>query len=229
MRCRSTATRPGCVETENALVLIVQRDDLVYAVVGPPDGRLVQTVAAKLPVTALTVADRPARRRGPGAARLVRPRLTHLDRDHTGPKDSEVTGPRAGHSLAWWGWDASLGGRSADRQRRCGAASGCAGAHVRRFRPRHRGRCGCRGRIRGTRSRTGQLAQILRARSTPTPSLGKKIAGGLSRQSPSAIHNVSVSIRSINPPSRATRSSPVDEVSTYPSANWFPSCAVSIL
>ena len=37
------------VETENALVLIVPRDDLVYAVVGPPDGRLVQTVAAKLP------------------------------------------------------------------------------------------------------------------------------------------------------------------------------------
>jgi len=37
------------LETENALVLIVQRDDLVYAVVGPPDGQLVQTVAAKLP------------------------------------------------------------------------------------------------------------------------------------------------------------------------------------
>ena len=37
------------VETDNALVLIVQRDNLVYVVVGPPDGRLVQAVAAKLP------------------------------------------------------------------------------------------------------------------------------------------------------------------------------------
>jgi hypothetical protein len=53
------------LETENALVLIVPRDDLVYAVVGPPDGRLVQTVAGSC-LTSLAVADRPARRRGPG-------------------------------------------------------------------------------------------------------------------------------------------------------------------
>ena len=41
--------RAWILDTENALVLIVQHDDLVYAVVGPPDGRLVQAVAAKLP------------------------------------------------------------------------------------------------------------------------------------------------------------------------------------
>src|SRR5262245_42573558 len=37
---------------------------------------------------------------------------------------------------------------------------------------------------------TGQLAQILRALSTPTPSLGKNVDGAYIRHSPSAIHPV---------------------------------------
>jgi hypothetical protein len=37
------------VQTDNALVLIVERNDLVYAVVGPLDGHLAQAVADKLP------------------------------------------------------------------------------------------------------------------------------------------------------------------------------------
>ena len=88
------------------------------------------------------------------------------------------------------------------RKRRSGGASGCAGVHVRRYRPTHRGRCDWSGRTPGTLRGPGSVAQILRARSTPTPSLGKKIAGGLSRQSPSAIHRVSVSIRRIHSLSR---------------------------
>jgi hypothetical protein len=40
---------------------------------------------------------------------------------------------------------------------------------------------------------TGQPAQILRALSTPTPSLGKNVAGGYIRQEPSAIHAVAES------------------------------------
>src|SRR4029077_9894103 len=40
---------------------------------------------------------------------------------------------------------------------------------------------------------TGQPAQILRALSTPTPSLGKNVAGGYRRQLPSALHAVAAS------------------------------------
>src|SRR5579875_3334930 len=39
---------------------------------------------------------------------------------------------------------------------------------------------------------TGQSAQIRRASSTPTPSLGKKVSGGKSRHLPSAIHELSI-------------------------------------
>jgi hypothetical protein len=53
---------------------------------------------------------------------------------------------------------------------------------------------------------TEQVAQMRLARSTPTPSLGKNNEGGWSRHEPSAIQSVSVSIRSICPPSTATRS-----------------------
>src|SRR5690606_24944094 len=49
---------------------------------------------------------------------------------------------------------------------------------------------------------TGQVAQILRARSTPTPSLGKKAEGGWSRQLPWAIHTVALSSNSTGPPAR---------------------------
>src|SRR6476660_1249313 len=45
----------------------------------------------------------------------------------------------------------------------------------------------------------GQVLQIRRARSTPTPSLGKKVAGGWFRQFPSAIHAVSVSSCIVSP------------------------------
>jgi hypothetical protein len=37
------------LQTETSRVVIVQRDDIVYAVVGPPDGRLVDAVVAQLP------------------------------------------------------------------------------------------------------------------------------------------------------------------------------------
>lgn len=38
---------------------------------------------------------------------------------------------------------------------------------------------------------TGQSAQIRRVTSTPTPSLGKKVSGGMSRHFPRPIHEVS--------------------------------------
>jgi hypothetical protein len=40
---------------------------------------------------------------------------------------------------------------------------------------------------------TLQVAQILRARSTPTPSLGKNVLGGYARHAPWAIHDSVVS------------------------------------
>ena len=57
----------------------------------------------------------------------------------------------------------------------------------------------------------GQVLQIRRARSTPTPSLGKKIAGGWFRQVPSAIHAVSVSSYIVSP-----RLSALDEALNRP-------------
>src|SRR5262249_11113451 len=52
---------------------------------------------------------------------------------------------------------------------------------------------------------TGQVVQIRRARSTPTPSLGKNTAGGWLRQLPSAIHPVSVSSYIVSPVGRRLR------------------------
>ena len=61
-------------------------------------------------------------------------------------------------------------------------------------RPTRRGRCGSPGRTRGSARRPGSSPQIRLATSTPTPSLGKKVAGGCSRQLPMAIQSVSVSM-----------------------------------
>ncbi len=42
-------SRAWVVDTGRSRVVVVQHDDLVYAVVGPPDGQLVEAVAEKLP------------------------------------------------------------------------------------------------------------------------------------------------------------------------------------
>src|SRR3954469_1199936 len=51
-------------------------------------------------------------------------------------------------------------------------------------------------RLRSAYSRqgvfTGQSAQIRRATSTPTPSFGKNVAGGMSRHFPCCIHSVAI-------------------------------------
>src|SRR4051812_2333986 len=60
---------------------------------------------------------------------------------------------------------------------------------------------------------TGQSAQIRRATSTPTPSFGKNVEGGISRHFPCAIHTVS-----ITPPSSYRERAQVAEGSQEPAS-----------